>query len=118
MYNVIDTDRQELVILALPQLAEIRAELAALRDQIKNLEIQSLAEWIDLRQAARLKGVSLSTLQKNSLLQPPHSSRRKFGKSYRWPRNVVFEWLQVSEPDLLRLKDTLSQKHTKIRESA
>lgn len=91
----------EPVILLLPQLAEIKAEISSLRQELRSLEVQALPEWLDLRQAARLKGVSLSTLQKNPALQPRPELRQKLGKSYKWRKAVIIEWLGKPDSELL-----------------
>ncbi len=60
-----------------------------------------MSAYLDLASACREKGVSLSTVRRNALLQPllGYSEHLRGRKRY-WPKHVVEEWKGVFDKQL------------------
>lgn len=77
-------------------------QLYVMQQEKDDQQTEDLPTWINLEQAAKMKGAgSLATYKCNQFLQPAcgtHSTRILGRKS--WRKEVVLEWLQIEDCQL------------------
>ena len=85
--------------LDLPELAAILDELRKLRERIMRLEyVREMPEWLDLRTAAKLKGIPYDTIKDRPKLWPLNGHKIAGVRKFR--REEVLDWLSKTDADI------------------
>ena len=80
------------MVLEILELTQILKELREIKERIKRLEsVRELPEWLDLRTAAKLKGIPYDTIKDRSKLWPLNGHKIAGVRKFR--REEVFDWL-------------------------
>ena len=65
-----------MMVLEIPELTQILKELREIKERITRLEsVREMPEWLDLRTAAKLKGIPFDSFKDRRELWPPKSQK-------------------------------------------